>query len=531
MSHAWTFKFSQQRRQKLFLLLFLFNILFSPVGCSNKTTVDNGDSPSETTPTPTPSTPSTSSSFARQLGASATVPGGDLSYYDICKAVTVDGSGNVYCAGGTQGSLGEANGGGFDAFVMKLNSSGAVQWIRQLGAVTSVPGGDTAHSDMCNGVAVDSSGNVYCAGRTNGSLGEANGGGGLNDAFVMKLDSSGAVQWIRQLGAVTSVPGGDTAHSDVCNGVAVDSSGNVYCAGSTGSSLGEAIDGGGLPDAFVMKLDSSGAVQWIRQLGTVTSVPGGDTSKGDYCYGVAVDSSGNVYCAGGTQSSLGEANGGGGVGVFDAFVMKLNSSGAVQWIRQLGAVTSVPGGDTSHDDYCNGVAVDSSGNVYCAGPTTGSLGETNGGGEDAFVMKLNSSGAVQWIRQLGTVTSVPGGDTSQYDYCNGVAVDSSGNVYCAGYTGGSLGEAEGGGGNGDVMVMKLNSSGAVQWIRQFGASTKASATGDNSNYEELYGVAVDSSGNVYAAGEADGNFADTEGGGNNGDAMVIKLPTSGNFSY
>jgi hypothetical protein len=458
------------------------------------------------------------STWAKQLGAVTAVPGGDTSQYDFCEGVAVDGSGNVYCAGGTTGSLGEANGGGgnSDAFVMKLNSSGQVQWITQLGAVTAVPGGNTSQNDQCNAVAVDGSGNVYCAGETFGSLGEAN--GGSKDAFVMKLNSSGQVQWITQLGAVTAVPGGDTSTWDYCSGVAVDGSGNVYCAGATfGGSLGEAS--GGIVDAFVMKLNSSGQVQWITQLGAVTAVPGGDTSQDDRCYGVAVDSSGNVYCGGNTSGSLGEANGGN----YDAFVMKLNSSGQVQWITQLGAVTAVPGGDTSQFDLCMGVAVDGGGNVYCAGFTDGSLGEANGGGgnSDAFMMKLNSSGAVQWITQLGAVTAVPGGNTSQWDYCSGVAVDGSGNVYCAGATGGSFGEANGG--SADAFVMKLDSSGALQWARQFGAVTKASAMGDNSNYEAHNGIAVDNNGYVYAAGEADGSFAETEGGGNNGDAMVVKI--------
>ena len=130
-----------------------------------------------------------------------------------------------------------------------------------------------------------------------------------------------------------------------------------------------------------------------------------------------MDSSGNVYCAGATYSSLGETNG----GSRDAFVMKLNSSGVVQWIRQLGAVTSVPYGSASSSDYCYGVSVDSSGNVYCAGATYSSLGETNGGSRDAFVMKLNSSGVVQWIRQLGAVTSVPYGSASSDDYCDAVS--------------------------------------------------------------------------------------------------------------
>lgn len=58
------------------------------------------------------------------------------------------------------------------------------------------------------------------------------------------------------------------------------------------------------------------------------------------------------------------------------------------WVTQLGAVTSTPGGDTSQDEECLGVASDTNGNVYCAGKTYSGMGETNGGGYDAFVMKL-----------------------------------------------------------------------------------------------------------------------------------------------
>lgn len=267
---------------------------------------------------------------------------------------------------------------------MKLNSSGNLVWLKQLGAVTSVPGGDTSQSDRCSSVTVDGSGSVYCAGYTSGSLGEANGGNGHNDAFVLKLNSSGNLVWLKQLGSVTSVPGGNTSSDDQCNSVTVDGSGNVYCAGNTFGSLGETNGGGGNADAFVMKLDSSGNLAWLKQLGSVTPVPGGNTAEQDQCSSIAVDGSGNVYCAGATNGSLGEAAG----GDEDAFVMKLNASGNLVGLKQLGSVTSVPGGDTLQSDVCTSVVVDGSGQVYCAGSTNGSLGEANGGDRDAFIWKV-----------------------------------------------------------------------------------------------------------------------------------------------
>jgi len=82
------------------------------------------------------------------------------------------------------------------------------------------------------------------------------------------------------------------------------------------------------------------------------------------------------------------------------------------------------------NDYANGVATDSSGNVYVTGGTKGGLdGNTSAGNTDLFVVKYNSSGTKQWTKQLGTSSS---------DEAYGVATDSSGNVYVTGYTAGGL---------------------------------------------------------------------------------------------
>jgi len=142
------------------------------------------------------------------------------------------------------------------------------------------------------------------------------------------------------------------------------------------------------------------------------------------------------------------------------------------------------------NDYANGVATDSSGNVYVTGFTYGGLDGTNAGNSDLFVVKYNSSGTKQWTKQLGT---------SSTDLANGVATDSSGNVYVAGGTYGGLdGNTKG---NSDLIVVKYNSSGTKQWTKQLGTSSTDLA----------YGVATDSSGNVYVAG---GTYGGLDGNSN-----------------
>jgi len=141
----------------------------------------------------------------------------------------------------------------------------------------------------------------------------------------------------------------------------------------------------------------------------------------------------------------------------DLFVVKYNSSGTWQWTKQNG---------TDRYDEARGVATDSSGNVYVTGYTEGGLdGNTSAGSSDLFVVKYNSSGTKQWTKQLGTWDS---------DFANGVATDSSGNVYVTGSTYRNL-DGNTSAGNADLFVVKYNSSGTKQWTKQLGSSSRDSA--------------------------------------------------------
>jgi len=159
------------------------------------------------------------------------------------------------------------------------------------------------------------------------------------------------------------------------------------------------------------------------------------------------------------------------------------------------------------NDYANGVATDSSGNVYVTGDTYGGLdGNTNAGYNDLFVVKYNSSGTKQWTKQLGT---------SSTDLANGVATDSSGNVYVTGYTYGGL-DGNTNAGEYDLFVVKYNSSGTKQWTKQLGTY----------GHELAYGVATDSSGNVYVAGYTYGGLDGNTSAGNR-DLFVVKYNSDG----
>ena len=225
-----------------------------------------------------------------------------------------------------------------------------------------------ANSDLGNAIAIDGSGNVYVAGSTS-----SQGAGGI-DALITKYNTSGTIQWQRILGGI----GTDVGYS-----VAVDSSGNVYVAGSTSS------QGAGSNDVLIAKYNTSGAIQWQRVLGGTGAEIG---------YGVAVDSSGNVYVAGSTTL----------VSTASIMITKYNTSGTIQWQRKLTG---------AYDAVANGIALDSSANVYVVGVALSP--------EDVIIAKYNTSGTIQWQRKLsGTST----------DQGFGIVLDNSGNMYIAGRT-------------------------------------------------------------------------------------------------
>lgn len=276
--------------------------------------------------------------------------------------------------------------GGVDIFVMKLDPSGSITWLTQLGSTTNAGGSNTGN-DACNSVAVDSSDNIYCAGYTTGAPGttDVNAGGG-GDIAIYKFDPSGTILSMVQFGDTTGF--GSNTGFDSCNSVAVDSNDNVYCGGATNGNFGEATNTG-TSDAFIAKFDSTLSPIWLTQLGSTTIAPGGDNTAGDNCKSIAVDPNDNVYCAGFTDGNQGEANSN---SSSDTTIFKLDSAGNLKWLHQFGSESNA-GGDNTAIDQCYGIAIDNNGNIFCGGFTDGAMGnEANAGTSDIIIFSLDQDG-------------------------------------------------------------------------------------------------------------------------------------------
>jgi len=362
---------------------------------------------------------------------------GSITGIDIGYGIAVDGSGNVYVTGYSTAAWDYGTGtfkrtpvndyaGGYDIVVAKLDTTGAYQWHTFLGSTVD---------DVANGIAVDGSGNVYVAGYSNATwsygtgqfqvLPKNNFAGGSSNIVVAKLDTSGTYLWHTFYGPSTG--------ADVANGVAVDGSGNVYVAGYSSASWSVLLPGALFPtpalnlyaggdDIVALKLDTDGAYQWHTFYGSAT----GD----DYAYAVAVDKNGNVYLSGTSNATwngpLNETARNAYVSGIYMVVVKLNTNGGYLWHTFHGS--------SCGNSFSYALTTDSIGEVYVAGYSectwNGPSGQAplNGfiDGEDMVELKLDTNGWYMWHTFYGSD-----------DTPHGVALDSSANLYVAGWTGGN----------------------------------------------------------------------------------------------
>ncbi|MUG97974.1 hypothetical protein F7734_38970 [Scytonema sp. UIC 10036] len=294
------------------------------------------------------------------------------------------------------------------------------------------------------------------------------GNSGASTFYNLSIESDRT--WIQQLG---------TEGDDSCYNVATDNVGNVYITGYTNGELGGTNAGG--VDAWVAKYDSNGTLLWTRQMGT-----GGD----EISCGVATDSAGNVYIAG--EGNISGNTGFEGTG---AWLAKYDTFGNSVWTKQL----------TSGVFAVSSVATDHLDNVYISGGIlTSDFEDIN-----AWVAKYNSSGNFIWDAQEG----YSGG----LDYSNDLTVDGVGNVYITGRTDASL--REGIAGNFNAWVAKYDSNGFNKWRTELGTDA----------YDDSFGIATDSAGNVYITGETEGALGGTNVG--EVDAWVAKYDSSGTLRW
>ena len=436
--------------------------------------------------------------FAGLPGYPGTADGtGSAARFYYPYSVAVDSSGNVYVADQSSNTI------------RKMTPGGVVSTLAglALSAGSNDGTGNAARFNSPEGVAVDSSGNVYVADTDNHT--------------IRKVTPGGVVSTLAGLaGSQGSSDGtGSAARFSYPQGVAVDTSGNVYVADTSNYTIRKVTPGGVVSTLAGMAL-SGGSND-----GT------GSAAQFGYPTGVAVDASGNVYVAdygnhtirkvtsGGVVSTLagqagtyGSTDGTGSAALFynpqgvavdgsgnvyvseyyNCTLRKVTSSGVVTTLAGLaGTYGSSDGtGNAARFWAPSGVAVDTSGNLYVADQY------------NHTIRKVTSGGVVSTLAGLpGNYGSSDGtGSAARFNYPTGVAVDGSGNVYVADEV--------------NYTIRKVTPGGVVSTLAGLaGSSGSSDGTGSAARFNNPLGVAVDGSGNVYVADYGNSTIRKVTSGG------------------
>jgi len=295
-----------------------------------------------------------------------------------------------------------------------------------------------------------------------------------------KLDVVGTIQASAFKGdgsQLTGVSGGDVSYGSSAgspdNAVFVDSSGNMGIGTTDVTSK-----------LNVRNLDANQAALIVQQqqkqatttLASFQVTAGG--SSWDYGRSVATTADGGCFVVGDTSSYGGQ----------EVLLIKYNASGALEW-------ASTAGGNNWDSGYS--VAVTTDGGCFVAGRT-----KSYGGGifYDVLLLKYNASGTLEWATTTGG---------SHWDEASSVSVTADGGCFVAGYTYGGSSEY-------DVLLLKYNALGGLEWARTAG--------GDE--YEDgLISVAATSDGGCFVAGTT------SSYGTGSDDVLLLKYNASGTFEW
>lgn len=352
--------------------------------------------------------------------------------FDAPQSVENTNDGGYITLGSSQSSsftgtvIGSPNNRGFyDWLIIKYDHYGKIQWKRLYGGVGTDPAGIIQQTSdggyvVVGAVAQTSSGNGDVI--TNPEL--------YMKVSVVKLDASGNITW------QTLLPYSDSSGF-----------------GNRGWALAQTPDGGyivggGVYTAWAARLSSTGTLIW--QNAYITPAAG---RTNELFHSITATSDGTGYILVGKGGS----NYRNASGSADYFIVKINLAGSIIWSKLYGG----SGGEEAWD-----VTPTADGGCIISGVATTADGDIAGpshGGNDMWIIRLNSAGNIVWQKLLG-------GNGSDGSYS--VSQTTDGGVIVGGFTSssanGDITEVTHGGN--DVWLVKLNSTGAVQWQRLYGGN-------------------------------------------------------------
>ncbi|MBK6903015.1 MAG: T9SS type A sorting domain-containing protein [Saprospirales bacterium] len=364
--------------------------------------------------------------------------------------------GDVTCSTGTVNLL-----------VMKLAPDGEVLWQRCL---------ETHYHGWALVATID--GGFFLVGKTTSNDCGNSGNQGDADAWIVKMDADGEIEWQRCHGG--------TAYEEIWD-LHQTSDGGFVMAGRTTSNDGDVSGNHGDSDAWVVKLNAAGEIQWQKCLGGTANDDARsvqETSDGGYVLAI--------------QTSSDDGNVSGQHGGLDYWVVKLDAGGEIQWQKCLGG---------TKDDYARTVLQTADDGFIVVGFTwsdDGDVSEIHSEYNDNWVVKLGGTGEIQWQKCFG-------GTGAEQAYTAIQTED--GGYLIAGESSSNDGDVSSNHGGYDAWLVKFNSAGEIQWQKSYGGTS----------HDDAQSIHQTQDGGFIMAGKTQSNDGDVSGFHGGMDFWVVKL--------
>ena len=293
-----------------------------------------------------------------------------------------------------------------------------IEWERSYGG---------SGSDWPRAIQQTADGGYIVVGSSDSQDGDVTLNRGQSDFWVIKLNSDGDIVWQKSLGG---------SGIDIAFAVQQTTDSGYIVAGASWSSDGDVSQNRGGADAWVVKLDSNGEIEWQK-------IYGG--SRDDMLLDIRQTTDGGFIFTGYTYSNDGDVSGN--HGDADCWVVKLDPRGAIEWQRVLGG---------SRHDEGNGIRQTKDGGYIVAGSTTSTDGDVlkNNGGQDFWIIKLDVAGNIVWQKTYGGSRNEIGPFIEQ-------TTDEG--YIVAGRSFSNDGDVSGNRGSFDYWVIKLDVEGNLLW--------------------------------------------------------------------
>jgi hypothetical protein len=354
-----------------------------------------------------------------------------------------------------------------DVWVVKLDAGGAMEWSQTYGG---------SEDDGANAIIQTFDGGYAVAGWTKSDDGDVTGNHGKSDYWILKLSSTGAIEWQQTYGG---------SQDETAYGILQTADSGFVVMGSTASNDGDVTSNYGGTDCWVVRISKTGVLVSQHSYGG---------SNNDYCLSIVQTLDKGYAMTGVTQSADNVKLAHGGP---DLWVIKLDSDGMLQWQNAYGG--------SDEDEGSSIIQTPDSGYVV-AGYTSSSDGDITKlqGGWDVWVMRLDPRGVLQWQKTYGG---------SQYDEAWSIVRNAVGGFALAGMTTSSDGDATGHRGANDYWILQLAEDGTLQWEECLGGK----ATDEPSSIIQTtdQGFAI--------AGFSNSTDGDVTGYHGSNDAWVVKL--------